>query len=112
MKKMIKMTLISSLMIFIFLACTKQSFLKIVEDQGYVLEKQDTSYCDLSVQFRYDILKDNQVIGYIYQFEFVEDINLYLENHPEVKENQIYDFWIVYAEEEVLNKLNNAWKKK
>jgi len=105
---MLKIFFIPCIIILLLISCSnKTTIIDQLEEDGYILELQDTSYCDVGIMNHYIIYNDSEEnLGYIYEFDGTTNLETFRSDSQGIEENQVFGFFIVFAEEEIISLLN------
>jgi hypothetical protein len=105
---LLKILIIPCIIILLLVSCSnKPTIIDQLEEDGYTLELQDTSYCDVGIMKHYIIYNDlDENLGYIYEFDGSTNLETFRSDNEGTEDNQVFGLFILFAEEEIINLLN------
>jgi hypothetical protein len=104
---LLKILIISCIIILLVSCSNKTTIIDQLEEDGYTLELQDTSYCDVGIMKHYIIYNDlDENLGYIYEFDGTTNLETFISENEGIEDNQVFGLFIVFAEEEIISLLN------
>jgi|GEM_PF-4988947 len=88
-----------------FVGCSSNNVIHQLEKKGYLVEKQDVSYCDSGIINHYIVYEGENNIGYIYEFEDMISLDQFKQDNSHINQTQIKETYIIFLEDDLLDKL-------
>lgn len=76
-----------------------------LEILGYETQTRDVSYCDYDIKNHYDVYDNDELIGYIYEFENQVKLNDFLDENEHINNTQIINNYVLFLEEEIISSI-------